>query len=678
MNRRLLESWNDRLVALTVFIIPVAIWRVAVDPIDLVKGTFLWVLALPLIAVNLMRFLSGGRFEYSRSLVRISCAFGLALVVATATSMSPWVSLFGQYQRYTGLLTLLSCVLIMNLVVDVVARGRANLIIYSLLAAAIIVVGYGLLQEFDLDPLEWSASSFSKLVFATLGNPNTASAWVSCIVPLLFAALLELRNLLPKIGLSVLLGLAVPLIGAFVSFQGQIAVVTTILISGAWFRSESRTPLSVGGVVLMSATLIFVPQLPTRGYLFLLAPFLVIVGALLDNFGNTRESRSIVGSVICSNRKVFFSIGVGTTIAAGYGARNFVLEGLRGGFIERGDFYRAAFGIWKSEPLFGSGLETFGYVFGEFRPASHAVNLESSRTSSAHSIFLGMFSNGGLILGVSYLVLMLVVGRFAFLLLKQTGCRSVLESGLVAGWLSFQIVSVISVEHVALFLLNFVLSGLVVGNYIRHDASQSRVAGKRRREPRRRRIVKRRQSGLVSLTALVVIAGMLAGASQVIRPLRAANSSYNGLQVYYGTGELKRVLEDMEKATRLAPWEAIYKLQLAESLVEVGDYESARSVAIKAAQQSFYQGGIASNLAAIVFDSGDLLGGIEIMENAVRNDPHAPMLKENLAVIKVLGTQEFLIRGDRQTARKLLEEALTLEASGAVEGLAELRQELGV
>jgi O-antigen ligase len=70
---------------------------------------------------------------------------------------------------------------------------------------------------------------------------------------------------------------------------------------------------------------------------------------------------------------------------------------------ERREFWSAGVGIFRDNPVLGTGLDTYAHHFLAYRPASHArVNLIAT-TDAPHSVPLGMFTNGGVILGLAWL-----------------------------------------------------------------------------------------------------------------------------------------------------------------------------------------------------------------------------------------------------------------------------------
>ena len=158
-------------------------------------------------------------------------------------------------------------------------------------------------------------------------------------------------------------------------------------------------------------------------------------------------------------------------------------------------------------------------------------------------------------------------------------------------------ISLVSVEHVGLFTMHFTLIGLIFARMNERPATDSRSKSKSASRRRQKHI----SFGLLPwLVAGLTLVGFVVASIQVSRPL---------------------------------PWEPIYSLQLAEIKVESGDIAGAAPYAIKAARTSRYQGSIIASAASVVFDSGDTEGGRDMMRKAVANDPYAPALKKNLAIL---------------------------------------------
>lgn len=669
------ELWLARAM---IFVVPVIIWRVALDPFDLMKGTTLWVLGSTLLGIRMFRIGLERRFGIERLLAFPLLGLCGAAIATTIFSISPWTSLFGQYQRYTGLLTILS-LSILAAVISEQARESVSKIVWLLVGAGVIVVLYGYLQEYGRDPFEWTSSSFGKFVFSTMGNPNTASAWLSVFTPLLLAISL---NQVSKSSwrfstLAVFSASAMALLPAFYSFQGQVAVVISIPVCALIARGVRVGPVGSTAAIFIGLTSAVAAQFDYSTKLFFAVLLLSLCGFLVFRI-DFRRSYESNRSGRWSSKAARIAAGlVGALLVVvllGFG-RNRLTSGLSGGFLERGDFYRAGWDVFLNRPILGNGLETFGFTYTRFRPESHAVNLESSRTSSVHSVFLGMFSNGGLVLGVAYLGLIVCVALACFRLLKRSGWRDPIDVGLVGSWLAFQVISLVSVEHVALYTLHFTLIGMIFSR-LDDDPRRGRIRASKSRNSKRRR--RRTVTPAMWMSSVLAVGGVLFLWTQVTRPVRAAMSSYSGLQAYYSTGDLSFAEEKLQGAATRAPWESIYWLQLAEIKTESGDLPGAAPYALRAAEKSRFQGPIVVSAVAIVFDSGNTEGSLEIMRKAVANDPFAPSLRDKMAILAVLSAERYRSAGDIETARSLLQEALQNDPDIQAEGLDELKAAVGL
>ena len=81
------------------------------------------------------------------------------------------------------------------------------------------------------------------------------------------------------------------------------------------------------------------------------------------------------------------------------------------GLEQRFAFWRTSLSIFASNPIAGTGLETYPAHFTAHRPLSHAIEYEKVLSDSPHSVPLGLLSGGGLLLTVTYWTLMAVILR---------------------------------------------------------------------------------------------------------------------------------------------------------------------------------------------------------------------------------------------------------------------------
>lgn len=618
-------------LAITLFFVWVTFWRIAADPFDLVKATILWIggsAVLGLASSDLYRALKNGGWR-----VHFPVGFLVAAALSTAFSQAPLTSLFGQYQRYTGLLTISVCVVLFLVVSNLASGSDVRLLSGTVVAACLVANTYGLLQEFDLDPFEWSSSSFGKFVFGTLGNPNSASGFTSLAsVGAVHLLITGSATRQWKVLSAVSIGFTAGMLALYDSFQGTAAALAVGII--LLVIQPSKEPFS--DFVAKSALgllLIILPNISIgRAGVVVGIAVGLIAGLIMTGWKSRRE-------VGWKPRVIGVSLG-GLVMAVPVFVFFDVSAQIRSGFVERGDFYRAGLRIFGENPIVGAGLETFGFNFTRFRSASHAINLETSRTTSVHSVQLGMFSNGGLVLGLAYL---LFIGWILVVLIRRAKNSAESPRNRAIFWilavLVIQIQSSVSVEHVALYPLYFVIYACAL-------ADVTRVQSERRdRKPRRESQVARTVTALLLVSLALVLA---------TRPLRAGVASMNAFERLV-QGDGSGALREFENATALAPWEGLYWYQTSQLYMEAGNTTNASKFSKTAIEKTRYASGIGLDAVKAVVSNGELEEAREFALGFIVADPHAPSLRASLVgLFEEVGqwylSEGFQVEGERALA----------------------------
>jgi len=122
-------------------------------------------------------------------------------ILATLTSVSPCISLFGFYKRYEGLLAITNYIFLFYVVVNFMNTTKlVTRLIKTIIMTATVISIYGIFQHFDHDPFHWSFSAKER-VFGTFGNPVFLSASLIMIIPLGLAIFL-VRERQPLLSLN--------------------------------------------------------------------------------------------------------------------------------------------------------------------------------------------------------------------------------------------------------------------------------------------------------------------------------------------------------------------------------------------------------------------------------------------------------------------------------------------
>ncbi|HLZ10756.1 MAG TPA: O-antigen ligase family protein, partial [Chloroflexota bacterium] len=142
---------------------------------------------------SLTHFQSSDVWRSARSnpLLRPVLAVVAIETLATITSIVPWTSLYGSYQRMQGTITLLAYVaffLIIACHLQTPAQFRRVLTVA--VATSFPIALYGIAQHLQLDPLPWGGDVTFR-VTSTMGNAIFLAAYLILIVPLTGGRLVE-------------------------------------------------------------------------------------------------------------------------------------------------------------------------------------------------------------------------------------------------------------------------------------------------------------------------------------------------------------------------------------------------------------------------------------------------------------------------------------------------------
>jgi O-antigen ligase len=394
-------AWG--LIAATLLVTP--LW--SVDPINPIK----------MLAVVVTGFVCVGLIVSSHTTVawsKYKVAFGLIAafviwqVVAMFASGSQIIQqFFGVNGRNTGFLTYLGFSFIF--VGSAIASGADFLkrLIPVVYVVGVASLAYGVIQAVGADPITW-VNPFSP-VFGFLGNPNFQSSLLGILGAMVFGQLfvkglkLQFKGL---IGLYLLVTLYV--IKETASQQGFLVLVLGIGVVVGLYVIQMSKKLGVA-----------------YGVLSVIGFFVVLFGTL--NKGPL---------ALLYKESVTF----------------------------RGDYWSAGWKITVDYPIFGVGLDGYGDWYRRGRTLAATVRRGPDVTSNAaHNVFLDFSSSGGILLVAIYATLMVVVVISAIKVLRRSTGFNPAFAGLVAGWVSFQAQSIISINQIGLALWGWVFSGLVIG-----------------------------------------------------------------------------------------------------------------------------------------------------------------------------------------------------------------------
>ncbi len=301
--------------------------------------------------------------------------FAALAVLATVLSIAPGLSLEGEHFQWQGLVSLLlyavAYAVARTVLVDEPPLRR---FFVALALATLIVSGYGLLQQVQLDPV-WGVL-YKDRIFSTLGQANNLAAFLVLTIPCLGVLIVVggrvLRMLAAATLLIALAALALTLsrggyLGLLAGLVAMIAVVASLTarVSPAVRNRSARVDRRWvrGGLLLFGAAIVVI---------------LVVPPAREQAVRVVQRGASVVSGRDSSSEAHL-------------------------------DLWAVGLRITLDHPLLGTGPDTYAVEFPRYRdvvlPPERAAVLSKFRPESPHNVYLAISSGLGLPALVAYLAL---------------------------------------------------------------------------------------------------------------------------------------------------------------------------------------------------------------------------------------------------------------------------------
>jgi O-antigen ligase len=398
--------------------------RISTDPVNVGKMMGVTVLAGAIMCLVLPYFYKN--YFANRSALVLVLLFIFFSLLSLIFSSSPWErSFYGAFGRNTGLLTYLSLAVIFIGAISLRKIESYTRILQSFILAGLINVIYSIYALDGRDFIQW-VNPFNKPI-GTFGNPNFISSFMGIFVTVLLAFVLSSTNKRVHRVLFLIL---------------IIAALRVIDLSGS------------------------------------LQGFLVsIIGGTLVIFF---FARSLI-------RRVWFSIFYLGTAASMVliGALGILQIGFLAPFLYkpsvsiRGEYWQAGFNMWKSDPAFGIGMDSYGLLYRTFRDSS-ALKFPgiNTVTDASHNVFIDILSGVGIFGFLAYAGILALVLKSVINYAKLNRDYDPIFVALFGGWATYQIQSIISINQIGLAIWGWLFGGLLVGyTSLKNSDSQSKEIG---------------------------------------------------------------------------------------------------------------------------------------------------------------------------------------------------------
>ena len=461
-----LLGWTALLA--TVMVMP---WA-AYDPINVPKLAVISVggfMALGALLAN--------RAEFMKKQYRLVLIFGLAfivdltivLVVSGTNFYQEFFGTFGRATGYVAYVALASLLMVAAVTASTFALKRFS---WSLLAAGLISIVYGILQALKLDPIDW-VNQYTPVI-GFLGNPNFQSSFVGFSGVMVFALLISKEvKALVRGGYVVYLVAAAYVIKETASQQGFLVLVGGIGVVAFIWISKSRFKV------------LTIPSL-VAGF----------VGVVLVTLGSLNSGP--LASVLYKASVTY-----------------------------RGDYWRAGWKMSMEHPFFGVGLDSFGDWYRRARTVEATLRRGPDVVSNAaHNVLLDLSSNGGFPLLIIYLFMMFLVVAAAIKVVKRNSGFDPVFAGLVAVWIAYQAQSIISLNQLGLAVWGWIISGLIIG----YEINTREVEVVQKQGPKGKSASAMAAQKVMPATAVGIFVGMLAGLALGVPTLNTASKYKTGLE----------------------------------------------------------------------------------------------------------------------------------------------------
>ncbi|HTA77268.1 MAG TPA: O-antigen ligase family protein [bacterium] len=183
LNPKIADKTIDLSLIFGFFITPLLFFTQTHDQFELPKVTFLILLALPLLLLELK--------EKNNTRIQPLALFLLVFLFIQGIACLPgislsWVtSLWGDYENFAGFSTLVTYVTWYFLLSRHLNTKRVEKVFYFVSLSAFFSSLYAIGQHFQFDFIQWNPDSISATrEFAAMGNPNFLSAYIAMSLPL--------------------------------------------------------------------------------------------------------------------------------------------------------------------------------------------------------------------------------------------------------------------------------------------------------------------------------------------------------------------------------------------------------------------------------------------------------------------------------------------------------------
>jgi len=354
-------------------------------------------------------------FQFNSAIDPYVILFMIAAIVTTVFSLNPEVSIYGQYERQIGLITILMAGLLYYYSGIVLAdESRLRKIIFVMETAAVLVAVYSFLQKFGMDPFDIQPIGTSRPV-STLGNAVFAGGFLAIVLPLSILNVSLKKNLFLRVLFPVLILAGIIVTGtrsAYLAVFFGLAAPAIIYLYSKKTKSNIKTlkkPLITAGIIIAA---------------FVMLVFLFPENQFVQRFLS------------------IFSAGDNTRIY----------------------LWRDSFNIFLKYPLFGSGIGMFPNALEGY----YSVRLKTDEIlrvfDNAHNNYLHILCTMGITGFIAYLLLLgagLKASLRGFFSKENDRNKKILFLSFFAVLISYSVYGLTNFDDISILLYLFLIFGML-------------------------------------------------------------------------------------------------------------------------------------------------------------------------------------------------------------------------
>ncbi|MFC1653754.1 O-antigen ligase family protein, partial [Patescibacteria group bacterium] len=496
--------------------------------------------------------------------------FLLSQLISTLISIDKHTSIFGYYTRFHGgLLSTISYIALYYAFVSNITKDKAKMLLSSILYGAVAASLYAFPEHFGISPSckvigsGWIATCWVQdvvtRVFGTFGQPNWLAAY---LITLIFIPLAFLLNKSKKKNF----------------FESSLTWTKAIKAKKKKSQKQSSTKkLILWKLVFLLFLSVLIFTKSRSGILGFAIGMSIFSFLSLVSSRTKKKTITILSGSFLFIFIVYFLWGKGTVPqvdkylfpakkTSATQSATLVQETpkpkvgtvLDTGGTESGDIRRivwqGALEVWKNNPLFGTGVETFAYSYYNHRPAEHNLTSEwDFLYNKAHNEWLNHLANSGAFGLGSYLIFM----AFFFIWLIKN--NSPLNTAVISGSIALAISNFFGFSTVPVGVLFFILPAVTLSL-----SSQTEPIADDYEED------EEMSSGQSFMLFIALIIGLIL----IYKNFRiySADRAYAKGKAANDADQVQLALESLEKAIKISPKEPVYKDEFAQAATNAALY----------------------------------------------------------------------------------------------------------